>query len=297
MEVIIDENFTGVRADSALLAYCENSEEVKLNRSQIKKLIDSGQIKLNDQILTKAGTKLKAGDKLEIHLPDSEPFRFNPEIIYEDENVIVFNKPSGMLTHAKGGLVQEQTLSSLLQPSTTNLDEQRTGIVHRLDRDTSGVIITAKNPEAKTLLMRQFSDRKAKKTYLAVVEGELKLKEANLDWPIGRNPKIPSLFRVAPEGKPSFTHYQVLAENKKLSLVELHPKTGRTHQLRVHMAHLGHPIVGDRFYNPDSKAERLMLHALSLEITIPGGIRKTFTASPPEDFQNFIKLNGLEARQ
>jgi 23S rRNA pseudouridine1911/1915/1917 synthase len=304
MNVTINNTEAGQRLDVFLLNLSladqlsnpDSNQEVELNRSQIKKLIESGSV-LVDGAKVKAGFKLKGGETIELELPDSNDVQnFELPIIYEDDNVIVFNKPAGMLTHAKGGFISEQTVASAAQPKTIKLNEERTGIVHRLDRDTSGVIIAAKNPEAKSLLMRQFSDRKAKKTYLAIIEGQPKLASAKLDWPIARNPKTPSLFRVEVSGKPAQTNYQILDSNQDLSLVELRPITGRTHQLRVHMLNLGHPIVGDRFYNQDTKLKspRLMLHAARLEITIPGGMRKIFEADLPADFYNFMNSNSLK---
>ena len=297
MKFKVQETNSGQRLDEVILDRAKNSESQfsEINRSQIKKLISGGFAKLNNQVVTKSGTKLKNGDSVQLELPKSNFVEFDLPIIFEDENTVVYNKPSGMLTHAKGGFTAENTLSLVLEPKTTDLGGERTGIVHRLDRDTSGVIICAKNPEAKSYLMRQFSERRTKKTYLAVIESVPKLSTAKLDWPIGRNPKNPSFFRVSPEGKPAQTIYQVISSTDNLSLVKLNPITGRTHQLRVHMLHLNHPIIGDRFYNVDSKIKspRLMLHALSLEITIPGGIRKVFRADPPPEFLDFLSEHTL----
>src|SRR5690606_6293672 len=132
---------------------------------------------------------------------------------------------------------------------TTNaLDSSRPGIVHRLDRDTSGVIIGARNDETATLLKKQLADRTTKKQYIAVVDGHPKLDTAGIDLPIGRNPSAPSTFRVDPKGKPAITSYEVLKSNEKQSLVKLRPRTGRTHQLRVHAHYIGTPIAGDRVY-------------------------------------------------
>jgi 23S rRNA pseudouridine1911/1915/1917 synthase len=168
------------------------------------------------------------------------------------------------------------------EKDTTN----RPGIVHRLDRDTSGILICAKDGETKGKLQKQFQDRKAHKTYLAVVQGTPKKTAATLDLPIERNPKKPSTHRVGVNGKAAVTRYEVVASDGKHSVVRLHPETGRTHQLRVHMAYIGTPIVGDRLYGSEkSPIDRLCLHAESLEITIPVSRRETFTAEPPADFK------------
>ena len=204
-------------------------------------------------------------------------------IIYLDDNVVVVNKPVGVLTHSKGALNDEFTVADFFRRYTTvGLDTNRPGIVHRLDRDTSGVIIGARNPEAAHLLQKQFADRKTKKTYIAVIDGHLKEQAAKIDLPIGRNPSAPSTFRVDARGKQATTEYKVLAANDTNSLVELKPATGRTHQLRVHMAYLNTPITGDRVYGKE--ADRLYLHALRLEITIPTSDRRVFEAPLPAEF-------------
>ena len=165
-------------------------------------------------------------------------------------------------------------------------------IDHRLDRDTSGVVILAKDSDTQTMLRRQFQERKTHKTYVAVLDGVPKLPAAMLDLPISRNLKIPTTFQVDQNGKPSQTAYRVLESTNGKSLVELKPTTGRTHQLRVHMKHLGTPILGDVVYGEKKTAPRLMLHARELEITIPGengNIRKVFSAPVPEEFESVLR--------
>ena len=161
-------------------------------------------------------------------------------------------------------------------------------LVHRLDRDTSGVVILAKNEATQTMLRKQFQDRKAHKTYYAVVDGRPKLDEAIINLPIARNLKQPTTFMVDPKGKPAETYYKVIRSDGTHSLLELKPTTGRTHQLRVHLKYIGCPIVGDKVYNAESKGKRLMLHAYSLEISIPGeneNVRRTFVADLPNSFK------------
>jgi 23S rRNA pseudouridine1911/1915/1917 synthase len=171
-------------------------------------------------------------------------------------------------------------------------DTNRPGIVHRLDRDTSGVIIGARNEETALLLKKQFADRTTKKEYVAVVTGTPKQHEAIIDLPIGRNPSAPSTFRIDPSGKSAQTKYMVDESGNDLSLVTLLPRTGRTHQLRVHMQYIGTPILGDRVYGTKKKADRLYLHAHSLEITLPDGVRTTFTAPTPDSFVTLCKETG-----
>ncbi|MBQ6409655.1 RluA family pseudouridine synthase [Candidatus Saccharibacteria bacterium] len=244
------------------------------NRSTLQKFIKNGFVEVDDEPVLKPNAKFKVGVKIDLKVPKAlKNADVEPTKIYEDENVLVLDKPAGLLSMAKNGYCPEKTL------------EDFGLLVHRLDRDTSGVVILAKNPETQTMLRRQFQDRKAHKTYYAVLSGVPKLHEARLDLPIARDLKKPTTFRVDPRGKESETFYKVLKSDDKHALVELKPTSGRTHQLRVHMKYLEHPIVGDPIYGVE-KADRLYLHAGALEITLPGGVRKTFEAPIPEEFNN-----------
>ena len=189
------------------------------------------------------------------------------------------------LSHTVQGDTLTQTVTGPTYHTEVGGVGGRGGIVHRLDRATSGVMICAKNTEALKKLQKQFSQRKTKKTYFAVVSGRPKVEAAVIDMPIERNPKAPATFRVGPQGKDAKTTYEVVQSNDAYSLLKLTPETGRTHQLRVHLKQIGHPIVGDVLY--DGKAgERLMLHAESLEITIPkNSERKVFQVSVPTEFE------------
>ena len=261
------------------------------SRSSWQKFIASGYVKVNGTVQDIAKTSISDTDNVTVSLPEKPDFQNKTlPVIYEDEHVIVIHKPSGVLTHAKGELSEEFTVADFMRHRMNEADEtNRPGIVHRLDRDTSGVIICARDSTTKRLLQKQFQDRKAHKTYIAVVRGTLKHPTAKLELPIERNPKAPSTFRVGVGGKSASTTYRVLGHNANVSIVELKPETGRTHQLRVHLAHLGHPIVGDKLYNGGtSPLGRLCLHAQSLEITIPTSQRRTFVASLPEDFSAYI---------
>lgn len=249
-------------------------------RATLQRFIKQGCVKVNKKIVQKPNTLVEEGDEVVLVVPEAGPRKeYQPGVIYEDDNVIVLNKPEGLLSMAKGEYCPEQTL------------EDFGLLVHRLDRDTSGVVILAKNEATQKMLRKQFQDRKTHKTYYAVVEGRPKMDEAMIDLPIARNIKHPTTFVVEAGGKPSQTYYKVVKTNDKYSLVELKPTTGRTHQLRVHMKYIGTPIVGDRVYGT-AKADtdsRLFLHAKELEITIPKGQRKVFTAKLPESFLGFFK--------
>ena len=275
---------TKVRLD----IYLSTKFDTTISRSLWQKYIKAGYVSVNNKVVTTPKFEVDETDEIALNLPEKEQTDVDLPILYEDDDVIVVNKPSGLLTHAKGGLSDEPTVAEIIRPKTSfATDTDRPGIVHRLDRDTSGLLIIAKNPESAAHLQRQFAERTAKKTYIAITDGKPKLNAAKIDLPIGRNPSAPSTFRIDPNGKPAQTTYHVLAENDAQSLVELKPTTGRTHQLRVHLAHLNAPILGDRVYGKSSDC-RMMLHAQKLEITLPSGERKVFEAAVPDEFKKFF---------
>lgn len=271
------------------------------NRSSLQKFTKAGYVTVDGKVTTKPNALIAPNAKIELTVPEMSTEKVTPPVIYEDANVIVLDKPAGLLSMAKGEYCPEPTL------------EDYGLLVHRLDRDTSGVVILAKNPETQSMLRKQFQDRKTHKTYYAIVEGRPKHNEAVIDLPIARNLKHPTTFQVDQNGKPAQTYYRVLASNDKYSLLELKPKTGRTHQLRVHLKHLGTPIVGDVVYGSEKYRQlqhsdqkdkhnlqpkpriRLFLHAGSLEITIPGeptNQRKVFESPIPNEFTDFFKPKG-----
>lgn len=276
----------------------------QLSRSYAATLITSGKVTVNAQPQTKPGYKLRHGDSVAVDY-DTAELSTIPDIslpvVYEDENCVVINKPVGVLVHSKGTLKPEATVATWLrarvgvQPASVagtdrtiqtihNQISQRAGIVHRLDRATSGLMICAKTPAALSYLQQQFAARTVQKTYYAVVQGNMKPSDALIDMPIERNPKAPATFRVGRQGKPAQTIYATKQFNQTHSLLQLTPTTGRTHQLRVHLAHCGHPIVGDVLYN-GQPASRLFLHAAELTIRMPGsGLLKTFRAPIPTEF-------------
>lgn len=250
------------------------------NRSSLQNFIKSGFVKVNGKIAKKPNEQIENEVNIELNIPQQTKVLPNIPVIYEDDHVLVLNKPSGLLSMAKGEYCPEPTL------------EDYGLLVHRLDRDTSGVVILAKDKAAQSMLRKQFQDRKTHKTYIAVVDGMPKLPEALIDLPISRNLKRPTTFQVDQNGKPAQTHYKVLQNKNGKSLIELKPTTGRTHQLRVHLKHLNTPILGDPVYGEEKTAPRLMLHAQDLEITIPGedgGVRKTFSAPVPQDFVSILE--------
>jgi 23S rRNA pseudouridine1911/1915/1917 synthase len=266
-------------------------QQPSLSRGFAVRLIQDGDVLVNGEPQLKAGYKVRASDKVTVGFDEAKAVVFpdiDLPIIYEDDDCVVINKPVGLLTHSKGAFNPEATVSTWLRARMKAPKGERAGIVHRLDRATSGVMICAKTPEALGWLQKQFSQRKVKKSYVAIVEGVLKEPQAIIDMPIERNPKKPQTFRVGSNGKAALTAYKVLKTDEKLSLLELKPDTGRTHQLRVHLEHLGHPIVGDTFYG-GKPAERLFLHAQMLEITLPNKERKVFEVPTPLQFRELFK--------
>lgn len=259
-----------------------------ISRSTWQKYIKAGRVKVNSKVITTPRTDISETDSISVDMPEKPNFDDQElPIVYLDDNVIVINKPTGVLSHAKGELSEEFTVADFFARYTDyNLDTNRPGIVHRLDRDTSGIMIGARNDMTAKYLQKQFADRKTKKTYIAVLDGHPKLESANLDLPIERNLSEPSTFRVGPNGKPAMTRYDVIDQNDRYSLTKLQPKTGRTHQLRVHMRYINTPILGDRVYGKES--DRMYLHAYSLEISLPTGIRETFIAPLPDAFEKIF---------
>jgi 23S rRNA pseudouridine1911/1915/1917 synthase len=266
----------------------------QFSRSSLELLFEKDMVSVNGNS-EKPSYRAKSGDKItvdETYLT-KQPEPIDLKIIYENDAVIVIDKPAGILSHSKGALNLEPSVASFIKSKIKDrsLTGNRAGIVHRLDRGTSGVIITAKTIEVQKHLQKQFSKRNVIKTYISIVQGLLEPKEAVIDAPIGRNPAKPQTFKVISSGKPAQTRYKVIKEFKKnglnYTLLELEPKTGRTHQLRVHLAYIGHPIVGDFVYGKDSG--QLMLHANSIELTLPGGIRRKFVSEVRKELIDFAE--------
>jgi 23S rRNA pseudouridine1911/1915/1917 synthase len=279
-----------------------------LSRSQIKarQLV----AKVNGRE-AKISRPVKNGDTVELLWNEAEPVNLIPEdipldIIFENERVVVLNKPQGMVVHPGAGNCRG-TLANALFFRMLNHNEEfkpcglRPGIVHRLDKETSGVMVAAYDDEAHAFLAGQFKSRKAKKTYLAIVRGIPKEHKGQIETFIARDPKNRKRFVVSGQGRHAITHYSLVKSWESYSLLLLRPKTGRTHQLRVHLRHIGHPIVGDPLYGhadtciPRDRPEaRLMLHSRSLAITLPGETQpQVFKAPLPQRFKDMIhRLNG-----
>ena len=286
----------GVRADVFL------SENARLTRSAVKKLADAGNVLVNGKRV-KAGQTLKAGDRVTAMIPDPEPIEAKPEdildIVYEDDCLAVVNKAQGMTVHAGAGNYEGTLVNALLHrlDSLSGINGKiRPGIVHRLDKDTSGLLVVAKNDAAHLSLSRQIAEKSCKREYLALVEGVVKEDSGRLVTDFGRDPKDRLKMAVLPAGKGrrAETEFTVVERSKSNTLVRFSLKTGRTHQIRVHARYLGHPVVGDRTYGYRNQRFALagqLLHAERLEFTHPTtGERVSFSAPLPDYFLRVLEI-------
>ena len=271
-----------------------------LSRSRIRKLIDDGNVMV-DGHAGKASTRLAAGQSVSIGIPPPAPAELQPwdvplSIVFEDEVLSVIDKPPGMTVHPVPGN-EDKTLANAVLAYAPDIEgiggERRPGIVHRLDKDTSGLIVVAKNERAHAHLSDQFKSRKVSKVYMALVVGHPSPPEADIDAPIGRHPQDRQRMAIVSTGRPAITRYRVVTLYSRSTLVEARPRTGRTHQIRVHLSSVGHPVVGDRTYGrPVDGLSRQFLHAHQLAFTHPGsGEPMSFTAALPDDLATY--LDGL----
>jgi 23S rRNA pseudouridine1911/1915/1917 synthase len=265
-------------------------QQPEYSRSTWKKLIEAGHVKVNGLVQSIPKYDVKESDTVETinpEIPDHSDKTL--PILYEDDNVIVIDKPLGVLTHSKGALNDEFTVAEFVRTKTSYKQEtNRPGIIHRLDRATSGVMICVKNEQSASYISKQFTDRTIKKQYAAITSGIPKESEAVIELPIGRNPNAPSTFRVDASGKYAETYYSIESHSADRALVILRPKTGRTHQLRVHLAYIHAAILGDAVYGTE-KADRMYLHANTIELTLPGGLRRTFESPIPNSFKKAVQ--------
>ncbi|MGD2142862.1 MAG: RluA family pseudouridine synthase [Anaerolineae bacterium] len=264
-----------------------------LSRAQAQRLIEAGDVTVNGEP-QKAAYRVRSEDRIAVVLPPEEPqpsVRPEPiplEIVYEDEHLLVVDKPAGMVVHPAPGHPSGTLVNALLAHSPPIAEvgrRDRVGIVHRLDKETSGVLVVGKEEVALRALQEQFRNRQVKKTYLALARGTVEPSEGIIEVPIGRHPADRQRMTALPDGKYARTRYHTLERLRKHTLLELHPHTGRTHQVRVHLAWLGYPVVGDQVYGP--RCQRLLqtrhfLHAYRLGLTHPAsGEEMTFEAPLP----------------
>lgn len=295
-----NENDKGKRIDSFLNEVIEDA-----TRSYIQKIIDGGYVEITGKKNTKSGNKLKGTETIVVNLPEDETLDLIPEdipleIIYEDSDIVIINKAPNMVVHPAHGNYNGTLVNALLYHikdlSTIN-GVIRPGIVHRLDKDTSGVIVVAKHDEAHTTLSDMFKEKTLEKTYVCIAKGIFKDKSGRIETLIGRDPRDRKKMAVVTEnGKIAISNYEVLDESKNYSLVKVRIETGRTHQIRVHMKSLNHPILGDATYgNSTDGIDRQMLHAYRLKFTHPISKKEMVVTAPiPEDFKRALKFAGLD---
>ncbi len=270
-----------------------------ISRSQVQRLAREGCITVNGETPKKPGMRLEGGEHIVVCIPAPKESRLQPEaipldVLYEDAHVLVVNKPAGMVVHPAAGHDSGTLVHAVLAhvPELEGVGgEKRPGVVHRLDKDTSGVIVLAKNDTAHRFLQKQFRLREVHKTYLALTDGHPPTPEGRIEAPIGRDPSHRKRMAIVPahRGRPAVSEYHTLQRFAAHSLLAVHPVTGRTHQIRVHLAFLGCPIVGDSVYGRRKASlpiKRHFLHAHRLRITLPGEHEpRTFEAPLPADLQ------------
>lgn len=283
----------GARLDKYVAEKC-----LDLSRPQAQKLIADGYITVNDHV-AKAGLRLHIGDRVNITIPPPPPSPLSPEaiplnIIYEDDDLLVIDKPAGLTIHPAPGHPSHTLVNAILSylpnlPDTG--DSLRPGIVHRLDKDASGVMVVAKNSVAQANLINQFKARSVVKAYLVLVKGHLTPDEGVIEAPIGRDPRNRKRMAVVAEGREARTNYHVIKYIGNYTLLEVRPETGRTHQIRVHLSAIGYPVVGDPVYGVKSPyLSRQFLHACRLGFKLPSsGEYVEFTSNLPPDLEQALK--------
>ena len=292
----VDEINKGKRLDS----YISDNMD-KISRSFAQKLIENQQVTINGKN-EKASYKVCVGDKVQVDVPEAQDTKLKAqdipvEVVYEDKDIIVVNKPKGMVVHPANGNPDGTLVNAILAMCKDSLSgiggEIRPGIVHRLDKDTSGLLIIAKNDEAHVKMSKQIQDRLVTKKYIALVKGVVKDDEATIDMPIARSKVDRKKMAVDKDGKQAVTHFKVIKRYKRYTLLEIKIDTGRTHQIRVHMAKIGYPVVGDMVYSNGKNefgVEGQMLHAKSLEFSHPITGKKMHLEAPlPEYFTKVLE--------
>lgn len=294
-EITLQPDRSGERLDHFLVRSLPH-----LSRNQIQQLIKAGLVDV-EHGRARAGGPVRQGEKVVVHLPPpARPQTLRPQsipldVLFEDEALAVVNKPPGMVVHPGPGHQQDTLANALLDryPELAGQGSGRPGIVHRLDKDTSGLIVVARTPAAMLHLKAQFKNRTVEKTYLALVQGQPESPSGLIDVPIGRHPRRRKLMAPTPDGKPARTHYTVVEGFPDFSLLSVRPETGRTHQIRVHLSWLGYPVVGDKLYGPRRSplaAGRQLLHAWRLKLTHPASEAPlTFEAPLPPDFVEILE--------
>ncbi|MBP5225538.1 MAG: RluA family pseudouridine synthase [Lachnospiraceae bacterium] len=291
----IDAELDGERLDAAL-SYLFPDQ----SRSRFQKLIKEGHVFVNQAVTLKPGLRLNEGDTVGVDIPAPAELSVLPEemdldIVYEDADVILVNKPKGMVVHPAAGHYSGTLVNGLLAHCTDLSGINgvlRPGIVHRIDKDTTGIVIACKNDRAHNAVAAQLKAHTIRRRYYAIVTGNLKEDEGCVDAPIGRNPSDRKKMAVVPDGKNAVTHYRVLERFGQYTFIECALETGRTHQIRVHMAHIGHPLLGDEVYSKAKsrfRTEGQCLHAYMLGFVHPStGEYMEFTSELPDGFKKIL---------
>jgi 23S rRNA pseudouridine1911/1915/1917 synthase len=269
----------------------------EISRARVQRLIADGLITVNGAAV-KSGLKLAAGDTVSVSIPPPAPELPRPEaiplkVIYEDEDLLVIDKPAGLTVHPAPGHPEHTLVNALLArlPRLAEMDDSlRPGIVHRLDKDTSGLLVVAKHEAARSSLVAQFKAHDVAKTYQALVKGHLSPQEGIIEAPIGRDPGNRQRMAIVEAGREARTRYKVIRYLEKYTMLEVMPETGRTHQIRVHLAAIGFPVAGDKIYGVKTPAlARQFLHAGRLGFKLPStGVYTEFEAPMPEDLERAL---------
>ena len=300
-KIVVDED--NVRLDAYIAKKCSD-----ISRTTVQRLVNEGNVLVNGDI-KKISYKVQIGDEIEINVPEAQEIDLKPEnipieVMYEDNDIIVVNKPKGLVVHPANGNPDGTLVNAIMALCKDSLSgiggEIRPGIVHRLDKDTSGLLIVAKNDKAHMNMSKQIKDREVKKMYIALVKGNIGEDEATINMPIGRSTKDRKKMAVRKDGKEAVTHFKVLKRYHNYTLLEVKIDTGRTHQIRVHMAEIGHPVVGDMVYSNGKNefgVEGQMLHAKSLDFKHPiTGKQMHLEAELPEYFKEVLNKLDLEEK-
>jgi len=294
----VSDNDAGKRLDLFLLDSLQK-EDLGLSRTFIQKLIQNGKVTIKDILLVRPHLKVKESDEISICIEDKKSGALRAEdipleVIYEDEDLAIINKHPGLVVHPAPGNYEHTLVNALLSrfKKLSDINPQRPGIVHRLDKETSGLLVIAKNNAAHLSLARQFSEHSIKRKYIALVKGRMEFDENVIELPIGRHPRKRKNMSVGFGKKTKYarTYYYTLKRKEDFSLLELEPFTGRTHQLRVHLAFVGHPILGDSKYGKNNAFSRLALHAEVIGFIHPRTEKFVEFSSPsPPEFKDFLK--------
>jgi len=289
-----------MRLDLLLSEYASNNN-LGLSRTNIQKLIIAGKVFLNSRPVDKPHHKVNSGEEVRFAPPEKEKTQILPEqisldVVYEDDDLAVINKQAGLVVHPAPGNREHTLVNALLSrfTSLSDINKNRPGIVHRLDKETSGLLVIAKNNASHLKLAKQFAEHSIERKYIAIVAGKVEFDEDVIEAPIGRHPLKRKNMSVnfSENTRYAKTHYRTLKRSNNHSLLELRPFTGRTHQLRVHLAFLGYPILGDAKYGKDNSFSRMALHAQEIGFIHPStGKFIHFSSEIPQEFKEFIKKN------